>query len=55
VDGDRRRDSRIPPVLTLVGRLNKTEMQRATTDLLIFDIPVLIAYITRSPSSSRAT
>src|SRR4029453_11381474 len=35
-----------PSRLTLVGRLNKTEMQRATTDLLIFDIPVLIAYIT---------
>lgn len=32
--------------LTLVGRLNKVEMQRATTDLLIFDIPALIAYIT---------
>ena len=35
-----------PSRLTLVGRLNKTEMQRATTDLLIFDIPALIAYIT---------
>ena len=35
-----------PSRLTLVGRLNKAEMQRATTDLLIFDIPALIAYIT---------
>jgi len=35
-----------PSRLTLVGRLNKVEMQRATTDLLIFDIPALIAYIT---------
>ena len=35
-----------PSRLTLVGRLNKVEMQRATTDLLIFDIPSLIAYIT---------
>jgi len=35
-----------PSRLTLVGRLNKVEMQRATTDLLLFDIPALIAYIT---------
>lgn len=35
-----------PSKLTLVGRLNGTEMQRATTDLLIFDIPALLAYIT---------
>ena len=35
-----------PTRLTLVGRLNKTEMQRATTDLLIFDLPALLAYIT---------
>jgi 2-keto-4-pentenoate hydratase/2-oxohepta-3-ene-1,7-dioic acid hydratase in catechol pathway len=35
-----------PSRLTLIGRLNGTEMQRATTDLLIFDIPGLIAYIT---------
>jgi 2-keto-4-pentenoate hydratase/2-oxohepta-3-ene-1,7-dioic acid hydratase in catechol pathway len=35
-----------PSRLTLVGRLNKTEMQRTSTDLLIFDIPALIAYIT---------
>jgi 2-keto-4-pentenoate hydratase/2-oxohepta-3-ene-1,7-dioic acid hydratase in catechol pathway len=26
--------------------LNKTEMQRTTTDLFIFDIPTLLAYIT---------
>jgi 2-keto-4-pentenoate hydratase/2-oxohepta-3-ene-1,7-dioic acid hydratase in catechol pathway len=35
-----------PSKLTLVGRLNGTEMQRSTTDLLIFDIPALLAYIT---------
>ncbi|HUM11020.1 MAG TPA: fumarylacetoacetate hydrolase family protein [Myxococcaceae bacterium] len=35
-----------PSRLTVVGRLNKTEMQRASTDLLIFDVPALIAYIT---------
>src|SRR5262249_34640629 len=35
-----------PTRLTVVGRLNKTEMQRSTTDLLIFDIPALLAYIT---------
>jgi 2-keto-4-pentenoate hydratase/2-oxohepta-3-ene-1,7-dioic acid hydratase in catechol pathway len=35
-----------PSRLTVIGRLNGTEMQRATTDLLIFDIPGLIAYIT---------
>ena len=35
-----------PTRLTVVGRLNKTEMQRATTDLLIFDVPTLLAYIT---------
>jgi 2-keto-4-pentenoate hydratase/2-oxohepta-3-ene-1,7-dioic acid hydratase in catechol pathway len=31
--------------LTLVTRLNGREMQRATTDLLLFPIPVIIAYI----------
>ena len=30
----------------LVGRLNGNEMQRSTTDLLIFDVPALLAYIT---------
>jgi 2-keto-4-pentenoate hydratase/2-oxohepta-3-ene-1,7-dioic acid hydratase in catechol pathway len=35
-----------PSRLTLVGRLNKVEMQRTSTDLMIFDIPTLIAYIT---------
>jgi 2-keto-4-pentenoate hydratase/2-oxohepta-3-ene-1,7-dioic acid hydratase in catechol pathway len=35
-----------PSKLTLVGRLNGTEMQRSTTDLLIFDVPALLAYIT---------
>jgi len=35
-----------PSKLTLVGRLNGTEMQRSTTDLFIFDIPALLAYIT---------
>lgn len=34
-----------PAKLTLVTRLNGQEMQRATTDQLIFDIPTLIAYI----------
>jgi len=29
-----------------VGRLNKVEMQRTTTDLMIFDIPSLLAYVT---------
>jgi 2-keto-4-pentenoate hydratase/2-oxohepta-3-ene-1,7-dioic acid hydratase in catechol pathway len=37
----------IPPgtVLTLVTRLNGTEMQRATTEMMIFKIPRLIDYI----------
>jgi len=35
-----------PSKLTVVGRLNGLEMQRSGTDLLIFDIPELIAYIT---------
>jgi len=35
-----------PSKLTLVGRLNGNEMQRSTTDLLIFDVPALLAYIT---------
>ncbi|MCP4330684.1 MAG: fumarylacetoacetate hydrolase family protein [Alphaproteobacteria bacterium] len=34
-----------PTALTLVTRLNGTEMQRATTDQLIFDIPYLINYL----------
>lgn len=36
-----------PTRLTLVTRLNGRELQRATTDLLIYPIPVIIAYITR--------
>jgi 2-keto-4-pentenoate hydratase/2-oxohepta-3-ene-1,7-dioic acid hydratase in catechol pathway len=35
-----------PSKLTVIGRLNGLEMQRSGTDLLIFDIPELIAYIT---------
>lgn len=35
-----------PTKLTLVTRLNGQEMQRATTDDLVFDIPTLIEYIT---------
>jgi 2-keto-4-pentenoate hydratase/2-oxohepta-3-ene-1,7-dioic acid hydratase in catechol pathway len=37
----------IPPgtILTLVTRLNGTEMQRATTEMMIFKIPRLINYI----------
>ncbi len=35
-----------PSQLTVMGRLNGREMQRSGTDLLIFDIPELIAYIT---------
>jgi len=35
-----------PSKLTVVGRLNGKEMQRSGTDLLIFDIPELISYIT---------
>jgi 2-keto-4-pentenoate hydratase/2-oxohepta-3-ene-1,7-dioic acid hydratase in catechol pathway len=31
--------------LTLICRLNGQEMQRTTTDLMIFSIPRLIAYI----------
>ncbi|HEV8306478.1 MAG TPA: fumarylacetoacetate hydrolase family protein [Methylomirabilota bacterium] len=34
-----------PTRLTLVTRLNGQEMQRATTDLLIFTIPVILAYV----------
>ena len=34
-----------PTTMTLVTRLNGGEMQRATTDMLIFDIPHLIRYI----------
>ena len=35
-----------PDTHTLVTRLNGEEMQRATTDDLLFDVPKLIAYIT---------
>ncbi len=35
-----------PSKLTVIGRLNGREMQRSGTDLLIFDVPELIAYIT---------
>ncbi len=35
-----------PTVLTLTTHLNGEEMQRTTTDLMIFNIPQLIAYIT---------
>ncbi len=35
-----------PTKLTVMGRLNGREMQRSGTDMLIFDIPELIAYIT---------
>jgi len=35
-----------PSKLTVIGRLNGQEMQRSGTDLLIFDVPALIAYIT---------
>jgi 2-keto-4-pentenoate hydratase/2-oxohepta-3-ene-1,7-dioic acid hydratase in catechol pathway len=35
-----------PSRLTVIGRLNGQQMQRSGTDLLIFDIPELIAYIT---------
>jgi 2-keto-4-pentenoate hydratase/2-oxohepta-3-ene-1,7-dioic acid hydratase in catechol pathway len=35
-----------PTRLTLVCRLNGNEVQRATTDLLIYTIPVIIQYIT---------
>jgi 2-keto-4-pentenoate hydratase/2-oxohepta-3-ene-1,7-dioic acid hydratase in catechol pathway len=34
-----------PSALTLATRLNGTEMQRSTTDLLIFDVPFLINYL----------
>jgi 2-keto-4-pentenoate hydratase/2-oxohepta-3-ene-1,7-dioic acid hydratase in catechol pathway len=36
-----------PSRLTLTTRLNGEVMQHATTDLLIFTIPVLINYISR--------
>lgn len=36
-----------PTRLTLVTRLNGRELQRATTDLLIYPIPVIISYVTR--------
>jgi 2-keto-4-pentenoate hydratase/2-oxohepta-3-ene-1,7-dioic acid hydratase in catechol pathway len=35
-----------PSKLTVIGRLNGQEMQRSGTDLLIFDVPELIAYVT---------
>jgi len=35
-----------PSRLTLVTRLNGKEMQRSTTDLLIFDVPTIIEYLT---------
>jgi len=35
-----------PSRLTLIGRLNGTEMQRTATNLMLFDVPALIAYIT---------
>jgi 2-keto-4-pentenoate hydratase/2-oxohepta-3-ene-1,7-dioic acid hydratase in catechol pathway len=35
-----------PSRLTVTGRLNGQEVQRSGTDLLIFDVPTLIAYIT---------
>ena len=35
-----------PSKLTLVTRLNGNEMQRAPTDLMIFDIPTIIEYLT---------
>jgi 2-keto-4-pentenoate hydratase/2-oxohepta-3-ene-1,7-dioic acid hydratase in catechol pathway len=35
-----------PSKLTVIGRLNGQEMQRSGTDLLIFDVAELIAYIT---------
>ena len=34
-----------PTMLTLVTRLNGQEMQRSGTDMLVYSIPVLIAYI----------
>lgn len=34
-----------PSALTLVTRVNGRELQRSTTDLLIFDIPKLLAYV----------
>ena len=35
-----------PEVMSLVTRLNGEEMQRATSDDLIFGVPELMAYIT---------
>jgi 2-keto-4-pentenoate hydratase/2-oxohepta-3-ene-1,7-dioic acid hydratase in catechol pathway len=35
-----------PSKLTLTTRLNGTQMQQATTDLMIFDIPTVIEYVT---------
>jgi 2-keto-4-pentenoate hydratase/2-oxohepta-3-ene-1,7-dioic acid hydratase in catechol pathway len=35
-----------PQKLTLVTRLNGKEMQRATTDLMIFDVALLLEYLT---------
>jgi 2-keto-4-pentenoate hydratase/2-oxohepta-3-ene-1,7-dioic acid hydratase in catechol pathway len=35
-----------PSKLTLVTRLNGEEMQRAATDLMIFDVPTIIEYLT---------
>ncbi len=36
---------RDPTKMTLLTRLNGQELQRATTDLLVFDVPTLINYI----------
>jgi len=35
-----------PSQLTLVTRLNGAEVQRSTTDLMIFDVPAVIEYLT---------
>jgi len=43
VTSDELRD---PSKLTLVTRLNGNEMQRAPTDLMIFDVPTILEYIT---------
>ncbi len=34
-----------PGAMTLITRLNGTEMQRATTDLLVFTVPFLLHYV----------
>jgi 2-keto-4-pentenoate hydratase/2-oxohepta-3-ene-1,7-dioic acid hydratase in catechol pathway len=36
-----------PQALTLVTRLNGVEVQRSTTDLLIYSIPVIIEYLSK--------